>query len=64
MMAKEPNLNILPLPSAPQMDMSLNMSRKLQVSMYEGEGIEGLPYYDILNKEFKIRFRRACLREK
>jgi hypothetical protein len=40
------------------------MSRKVQMLEYEGEGIEGLPYYDILSKEFKIRFRRACLKEK
>ena len=62
LMVKEPNLNIINLPSAPEMENSMNISRKLQVSYYEGEGIEGLPYYDILNKEFKIRFRRACLR--
>jgi len=42
----------------------MSVSRKLQVSHYDGEGIEGLPYYDILTKEFKIRYRRSCLRDK
>jgi len=54
----------LPIPAATEIETTMSVSRKLQVSHYDGEGIEGLPYYDILTKEFKIRYRRSCLRDK
>ena len=63
-MVNEPGANVMALSSAAEVDNTINVSRKQQISVYEGEGIEGLPYYDILNKEFKIRFRRACLKDK
>lgn len=44
--------------------MDISRALKLVVTSYTGDGDEGYPYFDLLNKEFKIRFKRACLREK
>lgn len=49
-MNKDSSLNILSIPPATDVDTTINASRKTQISHYEGEGIEGLPYYDILSK--------------
>lgn len=38
--------------------------RLQQMGEYQGEGIEGYPYYELLQKEFRIRYRRACLKTK
>lgn len=50
-------LSALPLP------LPLPLSR-CHVDPYEGQGVEGYPYYETLSKEFRVRFRRACLKEK
>jgi hypothetical protein len=49
-MGKESKLNILSLPGATDAEPQMTVSKKLQVSYYEGEGVEGLPYYDILSR--------------
>ena len=55
--------NLLMRPGQNQMDLSRAI-HKLAVTSYTGDGDEGYPYFDMLNKEFKIRFKRSCLRDK
>ena len=42
----------------------MSRTHKFAITQYTGDGDEGYPYYELLNKEFKIRFKRACLRDK
>jgi hypothetical protein len=41
-----------------------NVHKLNSFNAYEGEGIEGFPYFELLSKEFRTRFKRACLKAK
>lgn len=34
------------------------------IQEYIGDGNENLPYYEFMNKEYRIRYRRSCCKEK
>ena len=63
--AQQERISIPPVAvSRENLDFSRMNASKASVQSYEGDGIEGYPYYELLNREFRVRFRRACLREK
>jgi hypothetical protein len=45
-------------------DSETNQGNKYQIAGYNGDGNEYNQYLDLFNKEFILRFKRACLREK
>lgn len=45
-------------------DSRLSRDSKPVIQNYMGDGNEQYPYYEFMNKEFRTRLRRACLKDK